>query len=35
LVAQDWGKMGGVILIVLGTLLVSFNNTFLKDLLAK
>ncbi len=35
LVAQDWGKMGGAILIVLGTLLVSVGNSSLKDLLAK
>lgn len=35
LVAQDWGKMGGVVLIVLGTLLISMGNPFLKDLLAK
>jgi hypothetical protein len=35
LVAQDWGKMGGVVLIVLGTLLISAGSPFLKDLLAK
>jgi len=35
LVAQDWGKMLGVVLIVIGTVMASMKNPWLKNLLAK
>jgi len=35
LVVQDWGKMAGVLLIVLGTLITSAGNPVIKNLLAK
>lgn len=35
LVAQDWGKMVGVVLIVVGTVMVSFGSNALKTLLTK
>lgn len=35
LVAQDWGKMVGVVLIVIGTVMASMKNPWLKNLLAK
>jgi len=35
LVVQDWGKMFGVVLIIVGTLVTSFDSTALTTLLAK
>lgn len=35
LVAQDWGKMFGVLLIVIGTVLASVDNAWLRNLMSK
>ena len=35
LIAQDWGKMFAAVFMVLGTILVTFQITWLKDIMSK